>query len=129
MSTVTAEAGLTIAQASAVTGLSAHTLRYYERDGLMLDPVDRDPGGRRRYAPTDIAWVVMLTRLRATGMPVAQVRRYAELARAGAGNEPERLELLRAHRDLVRARLAREAEHLAAIDLKIEIYENRLATC
>ncbi|MCG2800121.1 MAG: MerR family transcriptional regulator [Cellulomonas sp.] len=129
MSTVTAEPGLTIAQASAVTGLTAHTLRYYERDGLMLDAVDRDAGGRRRYSPADISWTAMLTRLRATGMPVAQVRRYAALVRAGEGNELERLALLRAHRDRVRARLAQEADHLAAIETKIGIYEGRTATC
>jgi DNA-binding transcriptional MerR regulator len=126
MSTATAPAGLSIAQAAAVTGLTAHTLRYYERDGLMLDPVDRDPGGRRRYSPADISWTVMLTRLRATGMPVAEVRRYTALARAGAGNEQERLALLCAHRDRVRARLAREAEHLAAIDTKIATYRARI---
>ncbi|MBU4214341.1 MAG: MerR family transcriptional regulator [Actinobacteria bacterium] len=129
MSTTTAEAGLTIAQASAVTGLSAHTLRYYERDGLMLDAVDRDPGGRRRYSPADISWTTMLTRLRATGMPVSEVRRYAALVRAGDGNEAERLALLRAHRDRVRTRLAEEGEHLAAIEAKVAIYEGRATGC
>ena len=115
--------GLSIAQAAAATGLSAHTLRYYERDGLMRTRPERDAAGRRRYGPADLAWVQLLTRLRATGMPVVDVRRYTELVRAGAGNERDRLALLRAHRDRVRERLAREQEHLAAIETKIAAYE------
>jgi len=118
--------GLSIADAAAATGLTVHTLRYYERDGLMLDPVDRAPSGHRRYSEADLGWIVMLTRLRATGMGIAELREYAALCRAGDGNEDERLALLRAHRDRVLAELDATRDHLRAIDTKIGLYEERL---
>jgi DNA-binding transcriptional MerR regulator len=124
--TTSAVGGLTIADAAAATGLTVHTLRYYERDGLLLDPVDRAPSGHRRYSAADLSWIVMLTRLRATGMGIAEVREYAALCRAGEGNEEVRLTLLRAHRDRVLAELEATRENLRAIDAKIGIYEERL---
>jgi DNA-binding transcriptional MerR regulator len=117
---------LTIAEAASRTGLTAHTLRYYERDGLMLAPVDRAVSGHRRYADRDLTWIEMITRLRSTGMPIRDVRRYAELVRAGDGNEAERLALLNAHRERVEAQLAQVSAHLRAIDHKIGIYEGKL---
>jgi DNA-binding transcriptional MerR regulator len=117
---------LSIAEAAARTGLTAHTLRYYERDGLMLTSVDRAVSGHRRYSDRDLTWIEMISRLRSTGMPIRDVRRYAALVRAGAGNEAERLELLKAHRELVEAQLAQVTAHLRAIDHKIGIYEGAL---
>lgn len=119
--------GLSIAEAADLTGLSADTLRYYERDGLMLRPVPRSGSGHRQYAERDVAWIRLITKLRSTGMPIRDVRRYADLVRAGDGNEAERLELLRAHRRTVLARLAEVQDHLGAIDYKIGLYETRLA--
>ena len=117
---------LTIAEAAARTGLTAHTLRYYERDGLMLASVDRAVSGHRRYSDRDLTWIEMITRLRSTGMPIRDVRRYADLVRAGDGNEAERLELLKSHRERVEAQLAEVTGHLRAIDHKIGIYEGKL---
>jgi DNA-binding transcriptional MerR regulator len=124
--TAYAVGGLSIADAAAATGLTVHTLRYYERDGLMLDPVDRASSGHRRYSEADLGWIVMLTKLRGTGMGIAELREYAELCRAGLGNEGARLALLRAHRDRVLAELAATREKLRAIDAKIGVYEKRL---
>ena len=118
--------GLTIAEAAARTGLTAHTLRYYERDGLMLSTVERAGSGHRRFSERDLNWIEMLTRLRATGMPITDVRRYADLVRAGEGNEAERLELLVAHRTRVEEQLAQVTAHLRAIDHKIGTYEGKL---
>jgi DNA-binding transcriptional MerR regulator len=118
--------GLSIAQTSEHCGLTPDTLRYYERDGLMLRAVGRSATGHRRYTEQDLRWIEMVTRLRATGMPIREVRRYADLVRQGDGNETERLELLRAHRRQVLAQLAEVQEHLGAIDAKIGIYEDRL---
>ena len=115
-------ASYTVAEAAAATGLTAHTLRYYERDGLLLQDVARSAAGHRRYTDGDLAWIEMLTRLRSTGMPIREVRRYAELVRRGAGNEADRLELLRQHRQRVLAQLTEVQEHLGAIDRKIGIY-------
>lgn len=117
---------LSIAEAAEQTGLTPDTLRYYERDGLMLRQVERSATGHRRYAETDLTWISLLTCLRGTGMPIREVRRYAELVRAGDGNELERLELLRAHRRDVLAQLAEVTEHLGAIDRKIGIYTDKL---
>jgi DNA-binding transcriptional MerR regulator len=121
------QAGLSIAEAARRTGVSVHTLRYYERAGLVVTAVDRTAGGRRRYHQLDLDWIVICTRLRATGMPIRTIRRYAELVSAGPGNEQERLALLEAHRAEVTARLARTREHLKLIDHKIDVYRGRLA--
>ena len=120
------DAGLPIADASERTGLTPDTLRYYERDGLMLHEVGRSATGHRRYTETDLRWIRLITRLRATGMPIRDVRRYAELVRQGDGNEQERLDLLRAHRQQVLAQLAEVHHHLGAIDAKIGIYVEKL---
>ena len=115
-----------IAEAAAAVGLTPDTLRYYERDGLMLRPVGRSATGHRRYDDADLTWIELLTCLRGTGMPIRDVRRYAELVRAGDGTEEQRLELLRAHRAHVLAQLAEVQEHLGAIDRKIGIYTEKL---
>lgn len=119
---------LTIAEVAERTGLTRHTLRYYERDGLMLD-VDRAGSGHRRYSERDLGWIELITKLRATGMPIREVRRYAELVRAGDGNEDERLALLRAHRERVRAQLDTMAAYLDAIDVKIGYYADAIEAC
>ena len=120
---VTAEA-LSISNAAELTGLSAHTLRYYERAGLMLDTVERAPSSHRRYTEDDIRWVTLLTRLRATGMPIRRIREYADLVRAGEGNEADRLALLQAHRAAVLEQLGAMRRNLEAIEHKIEIYSS-----
>ena len=118
--------GLTIADAARRTGVSAHTLRYYERAGLVVTRVDRTSGGRRRYRKLDLDWIKICTKLRATGMPIKTIRRYADLVAAGRGNEPERLALLEEHRADVLARLAELQENLTLIDRKIGVYRGRL---
>ena len=121
------EAGLSIAEAALRTGVSVHTLRYYERAGLVVAPVDRTHGGRRRYHQEDLKWIGICTRLRATGMPIKAIRRYAQLVSAGPGNEQERLALLEGHRADVTAKLAQTREHLKLIDHKIDVYRGRVA--
>ena len=87
----------------------------------------RRPGdGHRRYTDADLRWIELINRLRGTGMPIRDVRRYAELVRAGEGNEAERLDLLKAHRERVERQLSEVTGHLRAIDHKIGIYEGKL---
>jgi DNA-binding transcriptional MerR regulator len=117
---------LTIAEAAAEAGVSVHTLRYYERAGL-LTPIERNGSGHRRFSPEDLEWIVVCTRLRATGMPIRRIRQYADLVRAGDGNEADRLALLEAHREEVRERLREVRRHLELIDYKIDLYTERLA--
>jgi DNA-binding transcriptional MerR regulator len=122
-----AQVGLSIAEAARLTGVSAHTLRYYERAGLVVTAVDRTHGGRRRYQQQDLNWITTCTRLRATGMPIKTIRRYAQLVAAGPGNEEERLALLEAHRAEVTAKLAEIEDNLKLIEHKIDVYRDRLA--
>jgi DNA-binding transcriptional MerR regulator len=117
----------TIAEAAQQARVSAHTLRYYERAGLLAH-VERNGSGHRRFTREDIEWVVMVTRLRATGMPIRAIREYAELVRAGDGNEAERLALLEEHRERVLAQLAEIERNLELVDYKIGLYRDRLAT-
>jgi DNA-binding transcriptional MerR regulator len=96
------------------------------RAGLSIAEAARTTGGRRRYQPQDLQWITMCTKLRATGMPIKTIRRYAELVAAGRGNEPERLALMESHRAEVTARLAELQENLELIDHKIDVYRGRL---
>ena len=114
-----------IGEAAAKCGLSQHTLRWYERIGL-LGAIERADDGRRRFSDGDLDWLSLLTKLRATGMPVRDMQRYAELVRSGAG-EAERIELLKKHREEVRRALASQRECLKLLDAKIDYYADCLA--
>ena len=114
----------TVGEAAEKCGLSQHTLRWYERIGL-LPAIERGSDGRRRYGDSDLDWLSLLTKLRATGMPVRDMQRYAELVRSGAGHA-ERLDLLIKHREEVRRALAAQRETLKLLDAKIDSYECRL---
>jgi DNA-binding transcriptional MerR regulator len=119
--------GVSIAEAARHTGVSVHTLRYYERAGLVITTVDRTVGGRRRYRKLDLDWIKICTKLRATGMPIKAIRRYADLVSAGPGNEQDRLALLEEHRADVTAKLAELQQNLKLIDHKIDVYRSRVA--
>ncbi|MWB98707.1 MerR family transcriptional regulator [Agromyces sp. MMS17-SY077] len=110
-----------IGDVARLTGLGADTLRYYEREGLMLDSTPRDGAGRRRYSSADLSWIGGLLMLRDTGMSVADMRTLAELSRA-EGTERERLVVLESHRQRVVEELARTMRHLEALDTKISAY-------
>jgi DNA-binding transcriptional MerR regulator len=122
------EATLGIGDVAERTGLSVHALRFYEREGLMLSQhVTRGTGGHRRYTPMDVKWLVLCIKLRASGMPLAQIRRYAGLVREGPGNEQERLDLLREQQARVEHQLADLQECLQIITRKVGIYQQHLA--
>ena len=117
--------GLTIGAVADLTGLSVDTLRYYEREGLLLDPARRDPGGRRRYGRYDLEWIAGLIMLRETGMSIADVRQMAVLSRI-PGTESDRLSVLEAHRQGVLIDLDRTRAHLAALEKKIAAYRDAI---
>ncbi len=112
---------LTVGQVAELTGLSTHTLRWYERVGL-LEGIARDGSGHRRYTRIDLRRLVLLMRLRATGMPVSEMQRYAELVRAGAPTDLERMHLLEDHRDRVLSHIADLHRDLDVINSKIAGY-------
>lgn len=118
-------AGLTVAQMSAETGISAHTLRYYERVEL-INPVTRNSGNQRRYSRSDVEWVRFLLRLRETGMPIAQMREYARLREQGPSTTASRLRLLELHSQVLREQIDRLCAHEDALATKIQIYRGDL---
>ena len=117
---------LTIQEVSETTGLSAHTLRYYERIGL-IHPIEREENTRRHYTEDDIGWIDFLLKLRATGMSIKDMQKYAELQRRGDDTLPERLQMLKSLRGSVEARISELNEHLKLICYKIEIYQEIVA--
>lgn len=117
-------AGWDIATTADRLGVSAHTLRYYERIGLVR--VDRDASGHRRYDAAGVRRLVFLTRMRASGMPIRDLRRYVDMVEAGRDTVPERLSLLTEHRDGLRTRIDELRLALAATDYKIAAYTREL---
>ncbi|MEU9254250.1 MerR family transcriptional regulator [Streptomyces sp. NPDC048270] len=111
----------TISEVEARTGLTQHTLRWYERIGLMPH-VDRSHSGQRRFSDKDLDWLAFVGKLRATGMSVADMVRYAELVREGEHTLDDRRELLEATRRDVRARISELTDALAVLDYKIDFY-------
>jgi DNA-binding transcriptional MerR regulator len=111
----------TVQEAAEATGLSPHTLRYYERIGL-IHPIGREANSRRCYTADDIGWIDFLMKLRATGMSIRDMQRYAELQRRGEETLPERVEMLKALRNQVEGRIAELQENLKLVHYKIQIY-------
>jgi DNA-binding transcriptional MerR regulator len=114
------DATLTIADVTDRTGVTAHTLRYYERIGLL--DVARDAAGHRVYDKRAYARVVFLSRLRMTGMPIRELQRYVALVARGEETVAERLRMLQEHRDAVRAQLEQLVFALDAVEFKIAAY-------
>ncbi|GAA1938710.1 hypothetical protein GCM10009754_02160 [Amycolatopsis minnesotensis] len=119
---------LSIGEVAERTGLSVHALRFYEREGLFVNPVRRKAGGNRMYAVDDVEWLRLCVVLRASGMPLPSIRRYAELVRDGGGNEKERLELLLEHQERVHAQIGELNRSLDLITHKVAVYEDVLDT-
>lgn len=116
----------TISEVAAASGLTTHTLRWYERIGL-LDPVDRAAGGQRRYSDADLHRLAFLGRLRLTGMSVADMLKYVDMARQGEQTYGERRLLLEAQREEVRQRIVDLQATLAVLDYKIDLYAGKVA--
>jgi len=118
----TKEQMYTIQQVAEVTGLSVHTLRYYERVGL-IHHIGRIENTHRRYSSDDIGWIEFLNKLRATGMTIQQMLAYAELQRLGDISLAERLDMLKTHRDEVEQHMRELHDYLNVICGKIEYYQ------
>jgi DNA-binding transcriptional MerR regulator len=85
-----------IQQVASMTGLSTHTLRYYEKIGLIKN-VQRDQTGYRQYTDVDLAWIQFLIRLRVTGMPMLKMKQFSDLRQKGESTITARKELLEEH--------------------------------
>lgn len=116
-------AALTIQQTAAASGLSAHTLRYYERIGL-IKPVARRGNGHRRYRQEDLDWIAFLLRLRATGMSIADMQRYARLREQGQAlpSVAQRKQMLDEHARRIEQEIAALGETLGYLRRKVSLY-------
>jgi DNA-binding transcriptional MerR regulator len=119
--------GLSIREVAERTGITAHTLRYYERIGLVPH-VPRAHSGHRRYGEGDLEWLELLKRLHATEMPIRRMLEYARLVRRGDATVAARRELLDAHRTEVEAKITRLRSTLQMIQRKLALYDRAIAT-
>jgi DNA-binding transcriptional MerR regulator len=117
--------GLTISAAAEMSGLSVDTLRYYEKEGLTLHRPERSASGQRRYSERDVTWLATLVMLRRTGMPIRDIKKFVALYRVD-GSEADRLAILEAHRVHVLQELDEVQTHLAAINRKIDYYNEKV---
>ncbi|MDN4480610.1 MerR family transcriptional regulator [Demequina muriae] len=117
--------GYSIDQAAAQTGTSKHTLRYYEREGLLA-PVAKAPNGHRRYTDDDLGWVRFLQLLRATGMPIREMKEFVALTHAGDHTIADRVAVLAHYREALVARMEADRDHLDRLEMKLDYYRGVL---
>ncbi|WP_276809808.1 MerR family transcriptional regulator [Castellaniella defragrans] len=117
------ESHLTIDDVAKCTGLTAHTLRYYERVGLIA-PIGRAPGGQRRYVASDMAWIEFLLRLRTTHMPIGKMQAFAKLRGVGDATVPDRRRMLEDHLTEVLSEIELMRRSADALQAKIEYYRS-----
>jgi len=115
------DANLMIGSLVERTGRSVHTIRWYERQGLVPG-VQRDTGGRRRYSELHVGWLLLMDRLRRTGMSIAEMREYTALVQQGKTTLKQRQAMLKAHRERVQQTIAEWTEALTLLDDKIDFY-------
>jgi DNA-binding transcriptional MerR regulator len=116
------KSSLTIKEVAALTGLTAYTLRYYERIGLIA-PIKRAPSGQRRYAASDMDWLKFLLRLRATNMPISQMQTFALLRAKGNITTAKRREMLEQHLQKVNADVRELRQSAKVLQAKIQHYQ------
>jgi DNA-binding transcriptional MerR regulator len=117
----------TVTEMARESGLTPHTLRYYEKEFLLLD-VPRDSGGRRLYGENHLGAAKFITALRATGMSIRSIKQYIELYREGTHTAVERLDILECHEQNVISQLAKMKESLKLIRKKIGYYNRKAHT-
>ncbi len=112
----------TIREVAAKTGITAHTLRFYEKEGV-LPFVRRDERGNRSYDDQVLEWIGFLLCLRSTGMPLEDIKRYIELYKQGDGTIGERKEMMRNHKLKVEQQMAHLFSCLEKINYKLALYD------
>lgn len=117
------ESHMTIDEVAKRTGLTAYTLRYYERIGLIAT-VTRAASGQRRYSEADMAWLEFLLRLRTTNMPIGKMQAFAKLRGAGDSTMPDRRQMLEEHLTDVQAKIEAMQQSAEALHAKIEHYRS-----
>lgn len=113
--------GYAIGEFSSITGISIYTLRYYEKESLIIPK--RRENGRRLYSDADISWIQFIKRLKDTGMPIKGIQKYALLRAKGDRTLKERMEMLIQHREVLKDEIAVMQENLTNLDDKIVYYQ------
>lgn len=113
-----------IGEFSKLTNLGIHTLRYYEKEGLIIPK--RNVSNRRCYSDHDLTWINFIKRLKDTGMPIKEIKHYARLRTDGDSTLLERMEMLIQHRQSLNEKIAQLQEHKAKLDEKIEFYRKEI---
>lgn len=111
-----------IGQAAAKMGLTAHTLRYYEKEGL-LPFVKKSGSGLRVFTESDLGWLVMIECLKGTGMPLKGIKQYIDWYREGDSTLQNRLDMFKAQKVRLEEQMALLQKHMEKIAYKIDLYE------
>lgn len=113
-----------IGEFSKLTSISVYTLRYYEKE-VLITP-DRKENGRRMYSENDVKWVEFIKRLKDTGMPIKEIKKYAALRAMGNSTLRERMAMLKKHRTNLNEQISKSQEHLQKLDDKIAFYQSEI---
>ena len=113
-----------IGEFSRLTDISIYTLRYYEKE-VLITP-DRKENGRRMYSENDVKWVEFIKRLKDTGMPIKEIKKYAALRAVGNSTLRERMAMLKKHRTNLNEQISKSQEHLQKLDDKIVFYQSEI---
>jgi len=114
----------TIGEFSTLTNLGIHTLRYYEKENLIIP--NRKENGRRCYSESDVKWIQFIKRLKDTGMPIKEIQKYAVFRASGDSTLNERMEMLIQHRIKLNMEIIKWQEHLDKLDFKIDYYQKEI---
>lgn len=117
---------ISIGELSRLSGLSPHTLRFYEAEGI-LKPAGRTASGHRQYHGEDVLWLEFVLRLKLTGMPLAEIKRYAALRSQGEKTLQPRLTMLKLHRERLVTKLDELSTCAGILDDKIRTYRKMIA--
>lgn len=116
--------GYAIGEFSSITGISIYTLRYYEKETLIVP--ERKENGRRFYSDGDITWIQFIKRLKDTGMPIKEIQKYAQLRAKGDSTLVERMKMLEKHSTVLKEEITKMQENLENLDDKISYYQSEI---
>ena len=112
----------TTAKAAEKIGISAHTLRFYDKEGLLPN-VGRDEHGNRRFTDNDLQWLSLLQCLKNTGMSLKDIKRFAECTTIGDDTIDERLALFESQTENVKQQIAELQRYLGLLEYKLAFYQ------
>lgn len=116
---------MTISEVSKKYGLSADTLRYYEKEGL-IPPVSRTEAGQRDYQPEDCNWVEFIKCMRAAGLSIETLQKYVALFQKGDKTLSARKQLLLDERERIQTQIKTWQATLKRLNYKIDVYEEKI---